>query len=86
MSVELLLDAQVVDLATIHELWEGLRRVTFINFKNIIWFGKDFFWEEVAVKIWNFGTSNCVFEFSTLMHIIRVLRKKWVGLLSTELL
>ena len=30
-----------------------------------------------------FGAGNCMFEFSTLMHIIQVLSDKWVGSLST---
>ena len=55
MSVELLLDAQVIDLATIHELWEGLRRVTFINILKYYMVWERFLWEGVAVKIWSLG-------------------------------
>ena len=33
-----------------------------------------------------FGAGNCMFEFSTMMHIIRVLSDKYVGSLSTELI
>ena len=33
-----------------------------------------------------FGASNCMFEFSTLMHIMLVLSDKYVGSLSAELI
>ena len=33
-----------------------------------------------------FVAGNCVFEFITLMHIMRVIRENWVVYLSTELM
>ena len=33
-----------------------------------------------------FGAGNCMFEFSTLMHIMLVLSDKYVGSLSAELI
>ena len=53
--MELLLDAQVVYLVTIHELWEELRRGTFINILKYYMVWGIFFWEGVAVKIWCLG-------------------------------
>ena len=55
MYVELLLDAQVLDIATIHELWEGLRRVTFINILKYYMVWEIFVWEGVAVTVWSLG-------------------------------
>ena len=70
MSVELLLDDQVVDLATIPELWEGLRSVTFINIlKYYMVLGKSIMGASSSEDM-EFGASNCMFEFSTLMHIM----------------
>ena len=34
----------------------------------------------------DFGAGNCMFEFSTMMHNIRVLSDKYVGSLSTQLI
>ena len=33
-----------------------------------------------------FGAGNCMFEFSTMIHIMRVLSDKYVGLLGTEMI
>ena len=59
MSVESILDPHIVDLSTIHEIWEGLRRVTFINIL-IYYMGWEIivFWERVAFKIWSLGAIN----------------------------
>ena len=70
MSVELLLDAHVVDLATIPELWEGLRRVTFINILKYYMVWERFFLGGGSSEDMEFGASTCMFEFSTLMHIM----------------
>ena len=50
------MDAHIVDLATIHDIWEGWIRVTFINILKY-YLGWDIivFWEGVAVKIWSLG-------------------------------
>ena len=44
------------------------------------------FWEGGSSEDMEFGAGNCMFEFSTMMHIIRVLSDKYVGSLSTELI
>ena len=78
-----LFNAQVVYLENLHELWEGLRRKTFINILkyhmgwDIIVFGGS------SSEDIHFGAGNFMFEFSTLMHIIQGLSEKWVGSWST---
>ena len=56
VSAGLLLNAQIVDIANIPELFEGWRGVTFINIlKYYLRWDILIFWEGVSVKIWSLG-------------------------------
>ena len=82
--MELFFDDQVVDLATIYEIWEGLRRVTFINILKILYgLVNNSFLGGGSSEYMEFGAGNCMFDFVTLVHIVRVLSHKYVGLSST---
>ena len=54
--MESLLDDHIVDLATIHELRKGWKRVKFINILKY-YMGREIilFWGGIAVKIWSLG-------------------------------
>ena len=56
------------------------------DFKILYRLVHNYFWEGVSSEDMEFGAGNCMFEFSTMMHIMRVLGDKYMGSLSTELI
>ena len=56
------------------------------DFKILYELVHNYFFVEGSSEDIEFGAGNCMFEFSTMMHIIRVLSDKYVGSLSTELI
>ena len=45
-----------------------------------------FFWGGGSIEDMVFGSTNCIFEYSNLVHIMWVLIDKYVGVLSEELI
>ena len=65
--------------------WSHSETVTDIDqyFKILYGLVKNSFLGGGSSEYMEFGAGNCMFEYSTMMHIVRVLSYKYVGLLST---
>ena len=58
----------------------GIEKSNTYQYFNILYgLGHNLFFGEVTSEYTEFGSGKVVYEFITLMHIMRVLRGKWVG-------